>query len=227
MIGQRFGRWTVIESTTPYTWRTRVRDRFICRCDCGTVRAVIGTAMRNGSSHSCGCLTRERSRNKHTKHGRYQTPEYKVWQAMIARCFNPKNPRFDDYGERGISVCEEWRDFRAFHRDMGDRPSPIYSLDRIDNARGYEPGNCKWSLPHQQMTNRRCTRFVDVGDRKIPLADLAIKHKIPANTLRFRILKGWPLSEALNKPVRPKLPAAALAGACSSTDNSAKRRHGP
>jgi hypothetical protein len=208
MIGFKFNRWTVIAPAKPYVWRTKVRDRWLCRCECGTERAVLAIHLKDGRSQSCGCLTRERSSQRHTRHGRCATAEYKVWQAMIARCFNPKNPRYADYGERGISVCDEWRDFAAFYRDLGDRPSSEHSIDRVDNSRGYEPGNCKWSIPHEQMTNRRCTRFVDVDGKQIPLASLAMKHGLPANTLRFRLLKGWPLSAALETPVRPKRSAA-------------------
>jgi hypothetical protein len=206
MIGQKFGRWTVIDISAPASYPSKTLPRWLCSCVCGTQRAVTALSLRNGSSQSCGCLNRERSRQKHTKHGLHKTPEYKVWQAMIARCFNPKNPRYADYGERGISVCAEWRDFRAFHCDMGDRPSPSHSLDRSDNSKGYAPSNCKWSLPHEQMTNRRCTRFVTVGGESAPLATLAKEHNIPANTLRARVLAGWTVTDALTTPVRYKSP---------------------
>lgn len=212
MLGKTFGRWLVVEPAEPIAHPTKTFPRWLCLCECGTRRPVTALSLKNGSSQSCGCLNRERSRAKHTKHGLYKTPEYKVWQAMIARCFNPKNPRYADYGERGISVCAEWRDFAAFHRDMGERPSPNHSLDRSDNSKGYEPGNCKWSLPHEQMINRRCTRFVETDGEIVALSDLAAKHRIPANTLRFRILKGWPLAAALTTPVRVKRPASAPVG---------------
>jgi hypothetical protein len=204
MIGRKFNRWTVIASAAPIDCPSKSLPRWLCKCECGEIRPVIAGSLKNGSSQSCGCLTRERSSEKHTKHGQCTRPEYAVWQAMNARCFNPNNPRYADYGERGISVCAEWRDFAVFIRDLGDRPSARHSLDRIDNSKGYEPTNCKWSLPHDQMTNRRCTRFVDVDGVKIPLATLAHEHSIPANTLRFRILNGWSLTDALSTPVRPK-----------------------
>lgn len=133
------------------------------------------------------------------------TPEYSAWKSMFARCLNPKNPRFPAYGGRGITICDRWRaGFSAFLEDMGRKPSSRHSLDRVDNELGYTPENCRWALPHEQMTNRSMTRFVEVGGENIPLATLAKEHGIPANTLRFRILKGWPLHEALTRPVRPK-----------------------
>ena len=204
MIGLTFGRWTVISPADPLNG-ARVWQRWLCRCECGTERAVIAKSLKNGLSQSCGCLNRERSRERHTRHGRYATPEYKIWQAIVARCRNPKNPRYADYGARGIKLCAEWEDFAAFHREVGDRPTPRHSIDRMNNERGYEPGNCKWSLPHEQMTNRRCTRFVNVDGEKVPLATLAKKYSIPANTLRGRILKGWPVAKALTTPVRSKV----------------------
>jgi hypothetical protein len=88
-------------------------------------------------------------------HGMSSTPEYFAWAAMLSRCHNPANPRYDDYGGRGITVCDRWRaDFAAFLADVGRRPSPAHSLDRIDNDRGYEPGNCRWATAYVQARNR-------------------------------------------------------------------------
>lgn len=204
--GQRFGRWTIL---SPAGWQTfpsgKSFPQWTCQCDCGTVREVLQYSLTRGVSVSCGCYNRERSVAANTTHGestdRKKSPEYKAWQSMLVRCFNPKNPRYADYGGRGVTVCEEWRyDFSAFLAEIGRRPTPQHSLDRIENDRGYEPGNVRWATAHEQMTNRRITQLVD----GVPLATLAKQHKIPANTLRFRILKGWDLQEALTKPVRAK-----------------------
>ena len=136
--------------------------------------------------------------------GGKESPEYCAWKAMRARCLNPRNKRFAQYGGRGIKVCDRWKDFKNFLADMGLRPSARHSIDRIDNDRGYEPGNCRWALPHQQMTNRSMTRFVVVDGQSVPLATLARQHGIPLNTLRFRVLAGWDIKRALTQPVRPK-----------------------
>tara|TARA_R100000365_G_C2748380_1_gene79776 strand:+ start:9724 stop:10215 length:492 start_codon:yes stop_codon:yes gene_type:complete len=131
-------------------------------------------------------------------------PEYDAWKSMRARCLNPSNKRFSDYGGRGITVCQRWSEFPNFLQDMGRKPSAKHSIDRIDNNRGYEPGNCRWALPHQQMTNRSMTRFVEFKGESVPLASLAKKYGIPANTLRFRVMAGWDVERALTQPVRPK-----------------------
>jgi hypothetical protein len=139
-------------------------------------------------------------------HGDSRSREYRAWKKMHDRCRNPNNPRFDDYGAKGIAVCERWADYSNFLADMGRRPSQRHSLDRRDNDLGYTPGNCRWATPHEQMTNRTVTRFVQFEGVDIPLATLAQRFAIPANTLRFRVLKGWPIQEALMTPVRAKAP---------------------
>lgn len=89
------------------------------------------------------------------RHRQYKSPEYHAWFHMKARCLNPKNQRYAAYGERGISVCEQWMTFDNFLADMGCRPSPDHSLDRINNDGNYEPGNCRWATRSQQQRNKR------------------------------------------------------------------------
>lgn len=100
------------------------------------------------------------------------SPEYQVWRNMISRCMDAANVSFDDYGGRGITVCERWLEFLNFYADMGPRPTRSHSIDRIDNDRGYEPGNCRWVTWSEQMLNRRkrthCCRgheFTEVNTR--------------------------------------------------------------
>jgi hypothetical protein len=141
----------------------------------------------------------EAQRKKATKHGGSDSPEYSAWKAMRQRCLNPKNPRYDSYGGRGITVCDEWRHFIGFLQDMGQRPSPSHSLERRDNDGNYTKENCMWALPKVQSRNRRVTRYAT----GIPLAELAQKHGLPQNTLSWR-LERWTLKRALEAPVRPK-----------------------
>ena len=139
--------------------------------------------------------------------GKPPSPSYQSWTAMIQRCRNPNAAGYRNYGGRGITVCEAWRhDFSAFLHDMGRKPSQRHSIERSNNDKDYDPQNCKWALPTEQMRNRRNSFFVDVNDERVPLEQLAQKYNIPSNTLRARIVKGWPLVEALTKPVRFKTP---------------------
>jgi hypothetical protein len=116
---------------------------------------------------------------------------------MVARCTNPKRPDYAYYGGRGITVCERWRiSFGAFLEDMGTKPHGL-SLDRIDNTRGYELGNCRWATKHEQMQNTRGTRLIAFGGRSMGIAAWAREIGINKESLRTRLLRGWTVEAAL------------------------------
>lgn len=167
--GVRIGRLTLLQEQEPLVSASgRRRRRWLCRCDCGTQTLVLAQNLSHaarrphGGSRSCGCLARERA----VRHGEISanrpSPEYAAWIAAKKRCFNPSNASFRNYGGRGITVCSRWaQSFEAFLRDMGRRPGPGYSLDRIDPNRGYEPGNCRWAdIATQSRTGARSVSTV-------------------------------------------------------------------
>ncbi len=134
-----------------------------CRCDCGNSVTVPTANLRSGNTGSCGCLNREESVSRcrdRTMHGecrdKQPSSEYRTWNDMIRRCVNPNHAAWQHYGGRGITVCRQWREnFTAFLRDIGRRPSPQHSLDRINNDGNYEPGNCRWATASEQRRNQR------------------------------------------------------------------------
>ena len=153
LTGMRFHRWSVrsfagMKGTEGAHWN--------CVCDCGAESEVQSGNLRSGKSKSCGCFNLAQIRKRNSTHGLSRTPEYNAWLNMNKRCYNENDPRYKWYGARGIFVCPEWRhDFAQFLRDMGPKPSPKHSIDRINNDGNYEPRNCRWATWKQQQNNRR------------------------------------------------------------------------
>ena len=124
--------------------------------------------------------------------------EYHCYNAMRARCHNPKTPHFERYGGRGIKVCDRWREsFTAFLEDMGRCPSPRHSLDRINNDGDYEPDNCRWATPVDQANNRRSSKWITYNGDTRTQAQWARAIGVTQGTLHARLKAGWPVDRAL------------------------------
>lgn len=187
--GQQFGRLTVIKRLLISNgYNSRVVE---CLCNpeyggCGKTTTVDLSRLIDGAVVSCGCYRKERA----TKHGHHKVPEYKTWVNIKQRCYNKKNDQYDDYGGRGITMCDEWKEsFEAFYRDMGPRPSPEHSIDRRDNNKGYSKENCRWATLVEQANNRRDNLYFDFdGDRKT-LTEWCREFGLNYNRIRYLILK--------------------------------------
>jgi hypothetical protein len=177
---------------------------WLCLCECGAVTTVQGHSLVKGSTSSCGCLHRENSRRRATRHGRYRHTEHNIWKAMRQRCGDPNAINFAHYGGRGITVCDRWRhSFENFLSDMGPRPDDC-SLDRIDNDKGYGPDNCHWATRAEQARNTRRNHWITVGGETLCLEDWANRVGISQATLCQRIRSGWPPETAVTTPLRKR-----------------------
>lgn len=142
-----------------------------------------------------------------TKHGCKRkgecSPEYRVWMKMRSRCNNPNVPAYPRYGGRGVRVCPQWDDFSVFLADMGGKPSRWHSIDRIDNEKGYEPGNCRWATMKQQQRNRSSNRLVFYDGLTATVSEHCERIGLKATTVHMRLKKGAPMDMAFSKE-RPK-----------------------
>lgn len=202
LLGLRFGRLLVIQ----LAGRKSRYLAWLCKCDCGNEKVVVSGHLRDGGTQSCGCLKAERSLPNKVKHGQSGSPTYHAWERILARCHNPKTKDFPRYGGRGITVCERWHDFAKFHADMGDIP-PGLTIERINNARGYEPNNCRWASHKEQSRNKSSNRIIEFRGERRPVCEWAEITGIKSATIFSRLDIGkWTIEEALTMPLQPRRP---------------------
>jgi hypothetical protein len=203
LTGQRFSRLVVVSRGENDQFG---KARWLCRCNCGNTITTRSNTLRKGETRSCGCLHLETVRSART-HGGRRTSLYRVWCVMRARCENPHSPAWHNYGGRGITVCKRWRDFAAFRADMGPKPTPQHTVERINNDGPYSPKNCRWATRREQALNtRRTKRFTHEG-LALTLGEWSERTGLPESLLYFRINHShWPIAEALTIPSQRKKP---------------------
>lgn len=194
--GERFGRLVAIQQTER---RVQGKVMWLCRCDCGNEIEVMSTRLRQLHSKSCGCIRTEGSLRR--THGHSNSPLYNVWYAIHHRCGEAKN-----YAERGIAVCERWRNLSNFVEDMAEGYRPGLTIERIDNDGPYAPSNCRWATRAEQARNRRTNRLITFNGRTMPVKDWAAEVGIHYRTITSRIDKlGWSEARALTEPVQVRI----------------------
>lgn len=192
--GERFGRLTVLAKGPKLA--SSNHGRYACICDCGRVSLPRQGYLLNGKVRSCGCVTTR-------THGKRHTPEYTVWAGMKDRCLRPNSQRWKHYGGRGITVCDRWKDsFENFLADMGPKPTPEHSIDRVDNNGNYEPSNCRWATHTEQSRNRRTNLLITYRGQTKSLGVWCALLGLERGTVKHRLRTGWTLDEAFQTPVK-------------------------
>ena len=199
-IGTRLGRLIVLGVDPDHTYRGETL--WLCQCDCGTVKSLRkSNLLRN--TRSCGCFGSEMTIARHLTHGMSHTPEHVIWSSLKNRCLSSTDMDYARYGGRGITVCPEWlSSFEAFYADMGPRPSPKHSIDRIDVDGPYSPENCRWATCVEQARNRRSNTVVTYRGETMPLIAWSEKTGLSYNALKLRMKHGWSIERMLTQPVR-------------------------
>lgn len=222
-VGDRFGAWTVLGPAIREK-RGEGRSanyivRYPCRCDCGAMRDVRAFKLL-GNSRSCGCLKRATLAAANVKHGHNRqsgrTRLYRVWDGMQQRCGNPNHDSFPDYGGRGIVICSEWRDFRAFAQwALTGGYDDTKQIDRIDNDDGYSPGNCRWVSDAANKRNTSAVRMVAAFGETKCLTDWALDPRcaVRPQTIHHRInVRGWTPERAITAPRETRANSQRFAG---------------
>jgi hypothetical protein len=197
LIGKKYNRLTVISGS--HTLKNR--KHWVCECECGNKKIVSGNNLKSGQVKSCGCLRNENLKLKLLKHGMSESQVYNIYCKMLSRCNNLKDKAYPSYGGRGIKVCERWLNFENFYLDMGERPAPEYSIDRIDNNKGYSPDNCRYATPTQQARNTRRNRIINIDGVKKPLCEWLEIMGLSLSAFQKRLIRGWDENKAITTKI--------------------------
>ena len=207
-VPETFGRLTTIGPVFTATVGHQRKSLQVCACSCGEVVCVLTNHLRRKATRSCGCFKVEKATIGATKHNMYWDANYKAYYGMLARCYNPNNQDYANYGGRGIGVWDTWRGpggFELWFAEIGPKPSKHHSQDRFPNRDGnYEPGNIRWATQSEQMNNTRCTIHLEIDGVVRPLTEWARSIGIKPSVVRYRVHKGWCHYDALHTPIRHK-----------------------
>ena len=206
LTGERFGRLVVVSRNGS---SKRGDAMWLCKCDCGTQKTIIRSALVSGRTKSCGCLQRdagaERGRSM-ASHGMSGTRIYRIWCGMKSRTCETADARHKrDYYDRGIRICKEWEHSFESFREWAEKNGYTDSLtiDRIDNDGDYEHSNCRWISNGEQSLNRRSNVVVSYNGATKTVSQWAIDAGLPYDVLRDRITRyGWTAERAITTPIK-------------------------
>lgn len=189
--GQIFGQWKVTGEFEKRKIKEISRNRLYQKCKC--LKCGNEQWIRRDNIKRCNSICDNCGRNKGPSK-KYRKPERMVWWSLRARCYNKKHKNYPGYGGRGITVCDRWLEsFDNFLEDMGKRPSDKYSIERIDNDKGYSPDNCKWATREEQHYNKRTTKLVEYNGKKMTIPEISKETGLTYETIRRRLRYRIPL----------------------------------
>ena len=197
LTGKSFGRLIVISRIEFQSKRREAK--WLCNCICGSYTKVLGYHLRNSKVQSCGCLSLENKtiHNHSISKNTINNRTYISWQKLKDRCLNENNDKYEDYGGRGIKVCQRWLDsFENFLLDMGERPLKT-SIDRINNDGDYLPENCRWATQKEQSLNKRTNRIINYNGKSKTLSQWSEISNTSPSLISYRIKAGWSTEQAL------------------------------
>lgn len=204
--GQKYNRLTLIR----FERKNKYHHSFwLCKCDCGTEKIVNVSQVKSGAIKSCGCLNKELSRKRLMEstqtHG-YANKErlYDIWKNMKRRCYDKSNKRYENYGGKGVIVCDEWKnDYLSFRKwAYANGYNDELTIDRIDVNGNYEPSNCKWSSWKEQMNNQTRNRFLAYKGKTMTMSQWAELLGLTYGAMNHRVQRGWSMERIVNTPLR-------------------------
>lgn len=203
LVGKRFGRLVVIKEAENNKFNQR---RYLCKCDCGNEVVVIATRLNQNLTRSCGCLSKDTTTERNYTHKGSKERLYMIWCAMKARCYNLNNREYENYGGRGIQVCNEWLDYSKFREFMllhgydSNAPRGKYTIDRIDNDGDYCPENCRVIPIQQQMYNRTDNHFITFKGKTQTITEWEREYNLTQGSLHRRLnVLHWDLERAITE----------------------------
>lgn len=205
LVGKKFGKLTVIKRSADHMQPSGKKIvAWTCECECGSIKDVMAQNLLSGCTTSCGCYSRavrgESLRARRIKHGKSGTRLYKIWTHMISRCENPRDISYKNYGDAGIKVCEEWKDFENFERWAKQNGySKDLSIDRINPRGDYESNNCRWATRYIQDRNKTNNINLTYDGKTMCMADWSKELGIPFTTMLARFRKNKSTEEILSK----------------------------
>lgn len=201
ITGKKYGKLKVIE----LAYRKGGKSYWKCLCSCGNTRIIQGYDITSGHTKSCGCIRKLDGKEPHFRHGDSKTRLYRIWSNMKDRCDNPNNHYFKDYGGRGITYCNEWKDYIAFKKwALSNGYQDELTIDRSNNNGNYEPANCRWITIKEQQRNRRSNHLLTYNGETHCINEWAEILGISRETIKNRLNCGWGIERIFTEPIHHK-----------------------